>query len=81
MGNGVDHSPKLLECLLLKTIPICKKNPHSYNLYNKYPVIWIDDFNTILTDTLLTYDYNINWDEIMNEFTHKYIYNKIMESN
>ena len=76
LGNGLDNAPKLIECLLLKTIPICKKNPNSYNLYNKYPILWIDNFDTILTD--LKYDSNINWDIIMNEFTHKYIYNKII---
>jgi hypothetical protein len=78
LGNGVDHSPKLLECLILKTIPICKKNINSYNLYSKYPIIWIDDFNTILTENDLKYPDNIDWDEIMYEFHHKYIYNSII---
>jgi hypothetical protein len=79
LGNGVDHAPKLIECLLLKVIPICKKNFNSYTLYNKYPIIWIDDFNCILNDEILNYDININWDEIMNEFTHKYIYDLIIK--
>jgi hypothetical protein len=78
LGNGVDHSPKLLECLILKTIPICKKNFNSYNLYSKYPIIWIDDFNTFLKDSDLIYPSNINWDKIMNEFHHKYIFNSII---
>lgn len=78
LGNGVSHEPKILECLFLKTIPICKKNPHSYNLYSKYPVIWIDDFDTILTN--LKYDFNYDWDKLINEFTHKYIFDYIINN-
>ena len=79
LGNGVDHSPKLLECFFLKTIPICKKNINSYNLYKDYPIIWIDNFNLILNKTNLIYDYNINWDSIIKEFTCDFIYKKIIQ--
>tara|TARA_B110000858_G_scaffold197484_1_gene259292 strand:+ start:176 stop:1042 length:867 start_codon:yes stop_codon:yes gene_type:complete len=78
LGNGVDHSPKLLECLILKVIPICKKNFNSYNLYRKYPIIWIDDLNITLNDKDLKYSSGINWDKIISEFCPKYIFNNII---
>jgi hypothetical protein len=77
LGNGVDHGPKIVECFLLKTIPICKKNHNAYSLYGKYPVIWINDFNEILTDKQLIYPDNIDWDNILEDFKHKNIFNKI----
>jgi hypothetical protein len=77
LGNGIDHSPKLIECLFLKVIPIVKYNKNSYNLYHKYPIIWIEDFDINLDD-ILKYDNNINWDYIPNEFTCDFWYNKII---
>jgi len=40
LGNGLDSAPRILECFFLKTIPILRKNINTFNLYNKYPVIW-----------------------------------------
>tara|TARA_B110000261_G_scaffold6626_1_gene6772 strand:- start:117 stop:1691 length:1575 start_codon:yes stop_codon:yes gene_type:complete len=77
LGNGVDHSPKLLECLILKTIPICKINFNSYSLYKKYPIIWIEDFNEVLKYDELKYPTNFEWDKIIEDFNHKNVYDKI----
>jgi len=80
LGNGVDHAPKIVECFFLRTIPICKKNHNSYSLYSKYPVIWINDFNEVLTKDKLIYPENIDWDNIIEDFKHKNIFNRIKSS-
>lgn len=76
LGNGIDASPKLLECLFLKTIPIVRKNHNVMELYKNYPVIWVDEFTDIL-QMKLAYDENIDWDNIMNQFTCDYWVEKI----
>ena len=78
LGNGVDCAPKIIECFFLKTIPIVKKTFNNFNLYNKYPVVWVDNFIDIL-NMQLYYDENINWDSIIEEFTCDYWYKKIIE--
>ena len=78
LGNGVDCAPKIVECFFLKTIPIVKRNVNVFNLYKKYPVIWVDNFTDILHMNL-EYDETIDWDNIINEFTCEYWYNKIIE--
>jgi len=78
LGNGVDCAPKIVECFFLKTIPIVKRNVNVLNLYQKYPVIWVDNFTDILHMNL-DYDMTIDWDYIINEFTCDYWYNKIIE--
>ena len=78
LGNGVDCSPKILECFFLKTIPIVKRNNNVVNLYKNYPVIWVDNFTDIL-DMKLNYSELINWDNIINEFTCDYWYYKIIK--
>lgn len=43
-GGGLDLSPKFWQCILCGTIPIIK---HSVldNMYNRFPVVFVDDFN------------------------------------
>lgn len=76
LGNGLDHSPKLLECLLVKTIPICRKTPNSYRLYRDYPIIWIDDFEQDMgsLDRFENYD----WCRIPVEFSDEFWFQKIL---
>lgn len=52
LGNGLDTAPKIIECLFFKSVPICKRNPNTRRLYNKYPVLWVDDWNEINQDLL-----------------------------
>jgi hypothetical protein len=52
IGNGIDVAPKIIECLLFKSVPICKKNINIYRLYSKYPVLWIDDWKEIDEDLI-----------------------------
>lgn len=78
LGNGVDCAPKIIECFFLKTIPIVRKTKNVLNLYKNYPVIWVDDFTDVLKMDL-TYDENIDWDNIINSFTCEYWYKKIIE--
>ena len=78
LGNGVDCAPKILECFFLKTIPIVRLNINVVNLYKKYPVIWVDNFEDIL-NMKLEYDYCIDWDNIIESFTCENWYKKIIE--
>ena len=68
LGNGVDCAPKIVECFFLKTIPIVRKTHNVVNLYEKYPVIFVDDFKDVL-NMELSYDENIEWDKIIESFT------------
>ena len=45
-------------------------------LYKNYPVIWVDEFTDIL-QMKLSYDENIDWDNIMKQFTCDYWFEKI----
>ena len=54
LGNGIDTAPKIIECLLLKSVPICKRNANTIRLYSKFPVLWVDDWNEINIDLLDT---------------------------
>ena len=77
VGNGTDPTPCILECFFLKTIPILRKNINTFNLYNKYPVIWLNEYSDF--DNIdLKYDYNINWENILEEFKCEYWKNKIL---
>lgn len=75
LGNGMDHAPKLLECLFLKTIAICKKNANSMSLYSDYPIIWVDNWDDINNDVLKYHD--ADWDKIVDDFRYKNWFKKI----
>ena len=66
LGNGFDYAPKIFECLLLGVIPICLKIYNSFQLYKKYPIIWIESFNEII-DVNKKYFENYNWDIIYHD--------------
>lgn len=62
-GGGYDPSPKFFECILYGTIPIIQHSPLD-DVYNKFPVIFIDELNK---DTL-SEDFLINKYEELREF-------------
>ena len=66
VGNGFDYAPKIWECLLLGVIPICLKIHNSYELYKKYPIIWIESFNEII-DVNKNYFENYDWNKPYND--------------
>jgi hypothetical protein len=76
LGNGTDPAPRILECLFLKTVPIVKRSPNALKLYHAYPIIWVNTFDEI-TEDMLVYDENADWDKVVNEFTCEYWFNKI----
>jgi len=44
LGNGIDPSPRLLECLLLGSVPICVRHNHSFSCYGGNRVAWIEEW-------------------------------------
>jgi len=78
LGNGTDAAPKIIECFFLKTIPIVKKTANVWQLYKKYPVIWVNKFSDIL-NIELQYDISIDWDKIVEEFTCDFWFKKIVQ--
>ena len=56
-GNGTD-THRFWECLYLKTIPICLKNPVTVYYSTMYPVYLLDDWTSDFSSTDLTNFYN-----------------------
>jgi hypothetical protein len=56
-GNGVDCH-RNWEVLYLRRVPIMKKIPYLQELYEKYPVLWVDDYSEV-NDTLLKNNENL----------------------
>jgi len=51
-GGGEDPSPKAFEAMLMGTIPIIKKG-YITDAYERFPVAWIDDWPSFLSDPLI----------------------------
>ena len=56
-GNAVDCH-RNWEVLLLKRVPIMKKNPYLQECYKDYPILWVDDYADV-NKTLLAENDNL----------------------
>jgi hypothetical protein len=60
-GNGID-THRFWECLYLKVIPICLKNYVTQYYSKLFPIVLLDDWNNIDTNSLQVFYNNANWD-------------------
>jgi len=49
-GCGNDPAPRIFEVMALGSIPICFKTLNAYELYQNYPIMWINQFEDINLD-------------------------------
>ncbi len=54
-GNAVDCH-RNWEVLLLKRVPIMKKNPYLQECYKDYPILWVDDYADVNKTMLAEHD-------------------------
>lgn len=73
LGNGI-QAPKIYECLLVQTIPVCIKGPAFEDLKEYgFPILLINNFNE-LNPTMLNYKYknefkDVNWEKVKYNLT------------
>ena len=73
LGAGI-QAPKIFECLLVETIPVCIKGPAFEDLKEYgFPILLINNFNE-LNETMLNYKYenefkDVNWEKVKYNLT------------
>lgn len=73
LGNGI-QAPKIFECLLVKTIPVCIKGPTFEDLKEYgFPILLINNFNE-LNQTMLNDKYenefkDVDWEKVKYNLT------------
>ena len=61
-GFGNDPAPRIFEVMTLGSIPICFKTLNAYELYQNYPIMWINEFDDINLDFKTDKKFNLESD-------------------
>ena len=81
-GGGLDPNPKCWEALLMKCIPIVKRNTMSESLEH-LPIVIVDDWNEITLDKLdewsKMYRSKLYDDELKYFMSNSYFFNRLLE--
>ena len=73
-GFGNDPAPRIFEVMALGSIPICFKTLNSYELYQNYPIMWINQFDDINLDFETDKKFDLEIDLSIDNYISKLIY-------